>query len=286
MAKIRVIDIESTGDAPPEHAILEIGYCDIVARSTDLLGNPYDWEVVGGKGYLVNPCRDIPPITSAVHHLVEDDVKDAPTWDAVAPLVFGDKEGVIAFAAHSAKFEQTYLGTDLTGDIPWLCSYKGAIRLWPEAPSHSNSALRYWRKPQGLVREEAMPAHRAYPDAYTTAFLIRDMLEEVSAQDLIKWTTEPSLLPRCKIGKWRGDGTGTPWEEVDDGFLWWLMDKDFDEDVLFTARYHLDKREQEEREAREREDLNCQFRENGMPETEPEGREFAPLESYTEGRLF
>jgi len=114
-------------------------------------------------------------------------------------------------------------------------------RLWPEAPSHSNQALRYWRRPIGLDRAVAPSGHRAYQDAYVTAFLLRDLLSLASLEDLIEWSSEPALQVRCHIGKWRG----TPWSEVDDGFLHWILGKDFDEDVVFTVKHELDRREKE-----------------------------------------
>jgi exodeoxyribonuclease X len=55
---------------------------------------------------------------------------------------------------------------------------------------------------------------------------------------LIKWTAEPALLPRITFGKYRG----TKWADVDEGFLRWVADRDFDEDTLFTARSELERR--------------------------------------------
>ena len=40
------------------------------------------------------------------------------------------------------------------------------------------------------------------------------------------------------IGKERGK----LWSEVDTGFLRWMLDKDFDEDAIFTAKYWLNER--------------------------------------------
>ena len=61
-------------------------------------------------------------------------------------------------------------------------------------------------------------------------------------EDMMQWTNEPALLPRCPIGDWRGK----PWAEVDDGFLHWILRKIFDrDDVRFCAQKELARREAE-----------------------------------------
>jgi exodeoxyribonuclease X len=48
------------------------------------------------------------------------------------------------------------------------------------------------------------------------------------------------MLPRCPLGDWRGHR----WEEVDTGFLDWILRKIHDrEDVRFCAARELDRRE-------------------------------------------
>ena len=72
-----------------------------------------------------------------------------------------------------------------------MCTYKCALRLWPELPSHSNQVIRYERRPHVLDRALGLPAHRAGPDAYVTAHHLRDMLDLVGLEQLIAWSAEP-----------------------------------------------------------------------------------------------
>ena len=254
---LRVVDLETTGFTPPEAAVCEIGYVDVVAHGHDLAGAPTDWRVLPKLwGHLVDPGRPIPPETSAVHHLIDEDVRGAPSWpEALESLLSPTEPAITALVAHSAKFERLFITDEMTGGLPFICTYKCALRLWPEAPAHSNQTLRYWRRPDGLDRAVANVAHRAGPDAYVTAFHLRDMLALASLNQLIAWSSEPALQVRCHIGKWRG----TPWREVDDGFLRWVSDKDFDEDVLFTVRHEMDRRLAE----REAEQMAAGEREGG-----------------------
>lgn len=235
-AIIRVIDLETTGFAPPEAGVCEIGWCDVALRR-DLAGGFVVDRVMSGSSRFIDPGHPIPPETSAVHHIVDEDVRGAPRFREICPSITSDPD-VHYLAAHNAKFERQFVTDDLSPGRGWICTYKCALRLWPEAPGHSNQALRYWRRPQGLDREIASVAHRAWPDAYVTAFLLRDMLGAASLDDLVAWSSEPALQVRCQIGSWRG----TPWREVDDGFLYWVSQRDFDEDVIFTVRHEIERR--------------------------------------------
>lgn len=234
MTRVRVVDIETAGLEPPDHKVVEIGWCDLVDGENG-------WGVEEGRSVLVNPGRAIPPETSAVHHLVDEDVAGGVDFIAGYQMAFPQSRPIIAIAAHNCKFERQWLTDEVTGLAPWICTYKAALRIWPEAPAHSNQALRYWLRPAGLNRAIAARAHRAFEDAYVTAFILRELLGRASIEQLVTWTAEPALQIRCGLGKWRG----APWRDVDDGFLRWVLGKDFDEDVLFTVRHELAKREAE-----------------------------------------
>lgn len=231
--KIRVIDMEMTGFEPPAK-VVEIAAVDFCTDSM---------SIAAMKSTLINPQIPIPPETSAVHHIIDEDVQGFPTWEEVYPEYLND-DNIDAFCAHSIKCERQWCTDDLTGGKPWICTYKGAMRLWPDAPAFNNGALRYWRNPKNLIRSMASPAHRALPDAYVTAWLLRDMLEVTTPQQLIEWAELPVLQQTCRIGKFRN----VPWREVDSGFLYWCRDKDFDEDVLYTVEHEIARREQDQRD--------------------------------------
>lgn len=222
MSTIRVIDLETTGSTVPAHRVCEIGWRDVVLDGGR-------WEVGDGGATLVDPERPMPPVTSAVHHLVDEDVAGAPKWIEVAPGVLGGD--FVALAAHRADFEKRWCVPAFTGGTPWICTWKGALRVFPDSPSFSNQVLRYWRRPEGLARDEGLPAHRAGPDAYVTAFHLRDMLNAVGAEALIAWEREPGLLPRVP----RGEHRGVKWTELDAETLARFAN-DRDEDWRFSAQ--------------------------------------------------
>ncbi|MFC3674698.1 exonuclease domain-containing protein [Ferrovibrio xuzhouensis] len=236
---IRVLDLETTGFQPPEAEIIEIGWTDVVLRPTGpvVVQEPFS--------LLVRPERPVPPETSAIHHLVDADLTSGLLLkDAIEIATYPKGARIIAFAAHNAKFERLFLSGLLPADMPWICTWKAALARWPDAPGHGNQVLRYWLDPHGLDRGIAQPAHRAGPDAYATAFTLRELLRAGdTVEDLVRITENPALLPRVPFGH----SKGMRWAEVDDGFLYWVLERDFDADVIHTARTELDHRLAERR---------------------------------------
>ncbi|QXQ06556.1 3'-5' exonuclease [Sphingosinicellaceae bacterium] len=228
MRSVRVIDLETTGNRPPAHGVCEIGWQDV-----SLVGDA--WIVTASRGSsLVNPGRTIPAVTQAVHHIIDEDVVGAPLWPDIAPDVM---RGHLVLAAHRASFEQRFCTPALTGGARWICTWKCALRLWPGSPSFSNQVLRYWRKPRGLDRNLGLPVHRALPDAYVTAHHLRDMLAEVSVEQLLEWSELPGLLPRVVAGPDRGKA----WSELgSEALATWVRDRD--EDVRYSAAFELARR--------------------------------------------
>lgn len=294
MTIIRVIDLETNGPTPDrdEFGVCEIGYTDVVATNTDLAGNGIDWIVRDGRSRLVNPGSPMTPETMAVHHIVDADLADADPWKPVMRSFVRQarKDGVIAFGAHSSSMEELWIHPDWwDGEepLPWVCSYKSALRVWPDAPGHGNQVLRYANAYPDLDRAKAHPVHRAGPDSYVTAFHIAKLLNDGTAlEQMIEWTKEPALTVRCYLGDWRNDGKGTPWPEVDTSMLMWILDKGFHDkpDIRFTAEYHLRKREEEDAAERELEDLNRQLEANGLATVNADGTD-NPLVDPDQGVL-
>ncbi|WEK04736.1 MAG: DNA polymerase III subunit epsilon [Candidatus Devosia phytovorans] len=228
--RIRVIDLETAGDAGTD--VCEIGWQDVV--SIDGGG----WALDPERGArFVNPGRPISPDTMAIHHILDEWVADAPFWREMAAEVLQPDGGVIALAAHRAAFEQRFCTPRLAGGADWICTWKGAQRVWPKLEGFSNQMLRYQRRPEGLVHELGLPAHRALPDAYVTAHHLRDMLNVVGPEQLITWSRQPGLLPRVRSGPERGKA----WSALSASSLEDLA-RDRDIDTRFSAQTELRRR--------------------------------------------
>ena len=226
--------METTGDSFTNGGVVEIGWQDVVQHETG-------WSIDEPPGaMLVQPGCPISAVTSAIHHIIDEDLVDAPSWTSLAPSIL-QGEGIVALAAHRAAFEKRWCLPALSGRARWICTYKCALRLWPDAPSHSNQGLRYWRRPAGLDRATGLPAHRAGPDAYVTAHHLRDMLSMASVTQLLSWSDLPALLVRVPTGPLRG----RRWDELDDLTLDRVLAGEFgqNQDALYTAKHERDRRE-------------------------------------------
>ena len=228
--RIRVIDLETAGNGPQD--VCEIGWQDVVRDAYGV------WRLDQARGArFVDPGRPMSPDTMAIHHIQDAWVQGAGYWKAVAPPILRPGNGVIALAAHRAAFEQRYCTAALSGGANWICTWKCALRLWPDLPRFSNQMLRYLRRPEGLVHELGLPAHRALPDAYVTAHHLRDMLNQTTVDQLLAWSREPGLLPRVPAGPERGKA----WSALAADRLQTLM-SGRDLDIAFTAATELRRR--------------------------------------------
>lgn len=229
---LRVIDFETNGIEPPAE-VIEVGIADVAMEYGS-------WMVdAGAPSSVLYACEKLRPEVRAIHHITPAELEGAPPFLPEVLVETACADNVSVLAAHNWAFEEQWLGD--IGNLYPLCTYKAALRVWPDAPSHSNGALRYWLEDEDLIRFDAdlsQPAHRAGPDAYVTARILVALLRRASVKQMVAWTREPALLPTCPIGEWRGK----KWSEVDAGFLRWMVSKPVEPDLVWNARRELDRR--------------------------------------------
>jgi exodeoxyribonuclease X len=216
---VLIVDCETTGLTPNDRVVEVAGI---------LMEGP---RIVKVYSTLVNPSIEIPCMASAIHHICDHHVKDAPHIDAaLQPLLAENFEYVVA---HNAQFDRVHL--DL-GDVSWLCTWKLANVVWPEAPSYSNQALRYWLgipdPTHGII------PHRALYDAEITANIFAKILERSTKEDpypgMFAVSNEPVKLRKVTFG----EHNGKLWQNVPLSYLDWMVTKsNWDENVIYTARY-------------------------------------------------
>ncbi len=237
MKRLRVIDLEGTAlDDTAE--VIEFAYVDL-DRDTG--------EILTGDSQLFSTQTN-PPRSRAIHHIWPEDVVGKPMFDPAPIIASAVADGVVGMVAHNTDYEYRFLGEQAkTAGIHMVCTYKAGLRTWPDAPAHGNFALLYHLMDLGLVsplRAHLSPSHRAFPDAYATAHIAKALFDAgVTGEQMVQWTAEPRLLPRCPIGQYRDQ----PWAACDYGFLMWIMRKsDMDHDIQWNAERELTRREEEQ----------------------------------------
>lgn len=238
---IQVIDTETTGVDPAKDAVVELAVVPVFRPGGVRHDSQPEWEMGAHFTSLVDPGRPIPPEASAVHHLRDQDVAGLPSLAAAWDQEWSPPD---FYAAHNAKFDREMLeaGLSIKFETPWICTWRCALHLYPDAPSHSNQCLRYYLSLDEQVRdllEEYQcdwAPHRALYDAVTTANILVHMLNGRTPQQLVDLTTAPVLLTKVRFGKHQGQ----PWASVPRDYLQWILRQgDFDPDVQHTARHYL-----------------------------------------------
>ena len=231
---VRVLDLETTGIEPGIDEIIEIASVDLLKGG----------GISAPMSTYVRPSRGIPASASAVHHIIDADVANAPIFaEAITPF-----QGADVYIAHNSAFERSFLeqyeivmgpSFHRTGeDAPWICTFKCALRAWPDLPAHSNQFLRYQLglvAPFDYSREQIVP-HRATSDVIVTAAILIELMKTQRWSQLLEWSTLPALFTRFSFGKHKGER----FDAVDPSYLDWIINKsDLDEGVKFSARHWL-----------------------------------------------
>lgn len=237
MKLLRIIDTETTGLDPAVHRICEVAAIDI---RFDDASSPIVFEKGEMFSTLVDPEMAIPPESSGVHDLTDEMVAGKPKFpELLERLKSGPPD---AYCAHNSRFDAAFFKPN---GIPWLDTYRLALWLWPEAPSHKLNALRYWLKlrlnpPTTVIQR----AHSASWDAYICAAILRRIaFAGVTFDKMVRVSNEPALLPRFTFGKW----AMKPIADVLSDYLQFIIRKGggaegFEEDILHTAMHELQRR--------------------------------------------
>lgn len=222
---LAVVDIETTGTDPVRASVVEIAVIRI-----DDDGRRSEFST------LVDPGVDIPPAASALHHITNEMVAGKPDLataaSAAARWLFG-----VQVVSHNADFDAAFLAPALGIDAAahgWICTYRLAMHLFPEAPDHSNQTLRYWLKlpadqvGDGHCSAGALPAHRALADARVTAGLLMHLADEYA----VRLGDEPCSLERLRALSDRpikprhlkfGVHAGVPFDELPSRYITYCL---------------------------------------------------------------
>lgn len=227
--RVLYLDTETTGTDIDSTLI-----CEIAAVLKAYSG--YSADCIKRREFtsFVNPLVNIPPEASAVHHITNEMVKNAPPIQDVSDEL-GQLVSIADFiCAHNIPFDIPILARQLPAlfeDIPVsmrLDSLRLSRHIWGTIPSHSLQALRYRFN---LDSDITGDAHRALFDTELCSalveFVIKEKLAPVNSWDkLAEFAGSPLDVQIFSFGKYRG-------KLVDDivsndpGYVRWLLKQDW-----------------------------------------------------------
>ncbi len=196
---------------------------------------------------FIKPSRKIRPEAMAVHHITNEMVKEASSFDdakVVARLQeFNSDENILV--AHNISFDLAMLAKEgffWKGGV--IDTLKCSRHLIDEIDRFSLQFLRY---ELGLYRSEEkeaatlgleLKAHSALSDALHVRLLHQYLNAIVDDEKLMELTIEPVLIKKFVFGKYKDHYL----EEVvmnDAGYLRWMLDQAIDEDLEYSIKHYL-----------------------------------------------
>lgn len=166
-----VVDLETTGGAPADLGITEIGAVKVRGG-----------EVLGEFATLVNPAQPIPPYISVLTGITDATVAASPRLAAALPAFLEFAHGCV-LVAHNAPYDMGFLrhAAEALG-YDWAplavldtARFSRAVLPRGEVPNHKLATLAQH------FRAGTRPVHRALDDARATVDVLHGLLERVGS---------------------------------------------------------------------------------------------------------
>lgn len=179
-----VVDLETTGGAPADAGITEIGAVKVRGG-----------EVLGRFSTLVDPGVPIPPFVAALTGITDALVAGAPRLGAVLPS-FWEFAGDAVLVAHNAPYDTGFLAAaGVKYDYPWpnptVVDTARLARVVLHRDEVRNCKLATLA---AHFRATVTPTHRALDDALATTDVLHGLLERAGN---LGAATVPDLLDLC-----------------------------------------------------------------------------------------
>lgn len=164
---IAIVDLESTGGHFYTDRITEVALIKITAAG------------VQRQSWLINPQQSIPPFVANLTGIDDELVKDAPTFQELAPVLHQELNQALIIA-HNTRFDYHFLRHEFmragfSFRAPELCTVKFSRKLYPQHHKHNLDSI------IARFNIQLLDRHRAMPDAEAVYQLLHISLKEMGA---------------------------------------------------------------------------------------------------------
>lgn len=261
LSSVGTLDVETTGTTDKDDVI----QLSIMIRLQLSTQNHYYTS-------LYKPTIPIPPESSAVHFISDEDVQDAKSFADDAESVGAIVDTFKYIIAHNAEFDRQMLVNNFSrhyGTVPnnildkskWICTLNIAKKLYgQDLDNFSNMKLGYLWFKLGLNKtaDHKVQPHDAQDDVYMCYKLLEHLVQECVNRGIVdpnrdvgeqlhKFCTTPNILEYYPFGKYRGEKFADV-AKKDRRYLEWMVTNSdllneehpsFDLDFAETVVYYL-----------------------------------------------
>lgn len=198
---------------------------------------------------LINPMKKVPPGASAIHHITNEMLKDAPVFAGSLSCekleVLNTPETILV--SHNAPFDLAMLQKEgITWQGKVIDTLKCSKALMDDLEGYSLQFLRYelrlYRIEADVFREYGLDTipHNPLSDALHAKMIYEYLLDLSDEESLIEISRSHLLLTRLPFGKYAKKRI----EQIalkDAAYLKWMLDSlmDMDEDLRYSIEHHL-----------------------------------------------
>lgn len=200
-------DTETTGTRSEKDRIIELAAYDPVENRTFV--------------QFINPGLPIPPEATAIHHITDVMVKDAPSFSQVAEMFISFcPEKTVLIAHNNDAFDKLFLLAESKRagiafpNYEYLDTLKWARKYRPDLPRHTLQSL---REVYGIPSNQA---HRALDDVIVLHRVFSSMIDDIPIDTVLKLLSRSNTINRMPFGKHQGK----PLNEVPKHYITWLAE--------------------------------------------------------------
>ena len=225
-------DLEATGMNIALDRIVEISYLKV-----------YPDQREETKTFRVNPTIPIPPVTTAIHGICDEDIKDAPTFNELAKTLANNFEGCDFAGYNSNKFDlpllaEEFLRANIDFDLKKRKFIDVQVIFYKKEQRTLSAAYQFYCK------KDLINAHSAEADTRATYEVLQSQLDMYSdLQNDVNELSEYSAHSRTvdfvgrivyndkdeevfNFGKYKGQTVVSVFAK-DPSYYSWMMNGDF-----------------------------------------------------------
>ncbi len=199
-------DTETTGVRSDKDKIIELAAFDPVDNRTFCK--------------LINPLCPIPPEATAIHHISDEMVKEAPSFKTIAEefIAFCPPHTVL-IAHNNDAFDKLFLEQEFKRiELPFpafkfIDTLKWARKYRGDLPRHTLQSL---REVYGFASNQA---HRALDDVIILHQVFSAMTDDLSMEQVMHLLSKPQVVSKMPFGKHQGKSLA----DVPKNYITWLL---------------------------------------------------------------